>query len=398
MSAKRNMWKNRLIAVVLSGVWLAFLFFPISTALTFSPPQKFISLANMAGFVVVYLYTMSISPAAMQDDDQVNWRKITALYVVACGFTVVHIVMMWDNPFDSASILIFMMALAVYTLPPRIGPMVGAGALLGVIFLTVGANSGGSLAMSIIAVAVYIASLFSNHFGRRDRIERETDRKAAALDERERVARDVHDVLGHSLTVIAMKSELAGKLIDRDLERAKAEIAEITGLARIAISEVRSTVAGLRFREIADELTVTQAAAAEAGIELIVAGNPKNVDPAHRILFGWVLREAFTNVLRHSGANKVTVSLDHSAISVSDNGHGFDPTETFTGHGLAGLRGRVQDAGGRLVIDSGSFGTTVTAILTKELSSSESGDDKKAGDVKPELTDPVAVPSGEGEP
>src|SRR5690606_543184 len=126
-------------------------------------------------------------------------------------------------------------------------------------------------------------------------------------EERERVARDVHDVLGHSLTVVSVKAELAERLVDVDPARARAELVEIQSLTREALAEIRATVSGLRVARLGDELVAARTALTGAGIEADLPENPDVVDPRHRIVVAWVLREAVTNVVRHSGATRCTV-------------------------------------------------------------------------------------------
>ncbi|UUZ45859.1 histidine kinase [Janibacter limosus] len=122
------------------------------------------------------------------------------------------------------------------------------------------------------------------------------------------MARDVHDVVGHSLTVVSLKADSAERLVDIDPERAKGEIAAIRSLTRQSLAEIRATVAGLRITRLADERDAALAALADAGIEASVPDDYDVVDPAHRITVAWALREATTNVIRHSGAQRVDVA------------------------------------------------------------------------------------------
>lgn len=176
----------------------------------------------------------------------------------------------------------------------------------------------------------------------------------AITAERERVARDVHDVLGHSLTVVSVKAGLAERLIDVDPERARAEIAEIGRIARESLGEVRATVGGLRAAALAGELDEARAALASAGIESVVDGAPADVDPTHRGVLGWVLREAVTNVVRHSRAGRCRIRLAPHALAVEDDGVGL--TGRRPGHGLRGLEERVTEAGATFTLGPGPHG------------------------------------------
>ncbi|WP_106815585.1 sensor histidine kinase [Microbacterium timonense] len=194
---------------------------------------------------------------------------------------------------------------------------------------------------------------------------RHTQRQLEALAverERGRVARDIHDILGHSLTVVTVKAELAGRLVDVDPERAKAEIAEVEALARGALADVRATVAGVRSVNVSGELAEARAALTAAGIAAQLPSSTDAVPPGRRELAGWIVREGVTNVVRHSGATVCRVTLGLHEIEIADDGVG--PTEPAAGAtGLAGLRERVHAAGGQLSTgrsDLGGFSLRVT--------------------------------------
>ncbi|MFB7891989.1 sensor histidine kinase [Microbacterium sp. NPDC056044] len=180
--------------------------------------------------------------------------------------------------------------------------------------------------------------------------------------ERGRVARDIHDILGHSLTVVTVKAELAGRLVDVDPQRAKAEIAEVEALARGALADVRATVAGVRTVNVSGELAAARAALAAAGIAAEVPSSTDAVPTGRRELAGWVVREGVTNVVRHSGATRCRITLGRHEVEVADDGVG--PSGSSAGStGLVGLRERVEAAGGRLTIgrsDLGGFSLRVT--------------------------------------
>ncbi len=173
----------------------------------------------------------------------------------------------------------------------------------------------------------------------------------AVSRERERVARDVHDILGHSLTVITVKTELVGRLIEgTGPERARTEVAEIEQLARGALADVRATVAGTREVSLAGELAAARRALDSAGIEAELPLSVEGAPAAHRELFAWTLREGITNVVRHSAARHCRVHWDADCLEVVDDGRGVGVTAAGTG--LAGLRARAEAAGARL--ESGS--------------------------------------------
>lgn len=160
----------------------------------------------------------------------------------------------------------------------------------------------------------------------------------AVSEERNRFARDLHDILGHSLTVITVKAELAKKLLDVDPDRARAEIDDLEWLSRDALADVRRAVEGYRELTLPGEITRARTALAAAEIE---ADLPHSVDevPSHkRELFAWTIREGVTNVIRHSNATHCTVVLNPDCVEIRDDGVG--PVQESVGHGLTGLRER----------------------------------------------------------
>ena len=190
---------------------------------------------------------------------------------------------------------------------------------------------------------------------------REEITRLAVEDERNRFARDLHDILGHSLTVVAVKAELAGRLVRLDPDRAEAEIAEVEGLARQALADVRSAVAGYRDVTLASELANARSALGAAGIDADLPVAIDEVPAGRRELFGWVVREGITNVLRHSGASRCQVRIGPSSVEITDDGTGT-ASDPSIGHGLRGLRERAEAAGGSLSVwraPEGGFALTV---------------------------------------
>ncbi|MCW2531974.1 MAG: Two component signal transduction histidine kinase [Blastococcus sp.] len=187
----------------------------------------------------------------------------------------------------------------------------------------------------------------------------------AVAQERLRFARDLHDLLGHSLSLIALKSELAGRLAEADPARARAEMADVEAAARRALAEVRDAVSGYRQVSLAQALAEARSALSAAGITLRSPAPGEPLPGAVDAVLGWVIREAATNVLRHSGARSVTVDLvqraDDVTLTVTDDGRG---SAASAGAGLAGLAERVEVLGGQLAAgSSGNSGFRLTAAV-----------------------------------
>jgi two-component system sensor histidine kinase DesK len=162
--------------------------------------------------------------------------------------------------------------------------------------------------------AVYAARIA---FGRnRDLMAaREEMAQMAVAEERSRMTRDLHDILGHSLTVITVKAELAGRLLGADEDRAAAEIADIERLAREALTDVRATIAGRRAVSLAPELANARGALIAANIEADMPNAVDEVPAGNRELFGWAVREGVTNVLRHSKASHCIIRLTSTSVA-----------------------------------------------------------------------------------
>ena len=168
--------------------------------------------------------------------------------------------------------------------------------------------------------------------------------RLAVERERLRMSRDLHDILGHSLTTVAVKAELARKMIGLDGERAALEMTDVERLAREALRDIRATVAGHRTITLAFELAVARSVLEAAGIDAETPSAVDSVPARWSTLFGWVVREGVTNVVRHSGAQRCWISVSPGAIEVIDDGNGAASTDHHSG-GLQGLRERVEAAG-----------------------------------------------------
>lgn len=184
------------------------------------------------------------------------------------------------------------------------------------------------------------------------RMAHEEIEQLAAVAERERIARDLHDVLGHTLSVIVLKAELAGRLIERDPQRAAQEIADVEKTARTALSEVREAIGGYRSRGLPAEMELARNTLQAAGVALACESPLPQLDAAEESVLCLAVREAVTNIVRHAVAThcrmRFTTSGDgyHSLLIADD---GAQP-KLQEGNGLRGMRERVQSLGGRLSI------------------------------------------------
>ncbi|MDE2053370.1 MAG: sensor histidine kinase [Xanthomonadaceae bacterium] len=197
------------------------------------------------------------------------------------------------------------------------------------------------------------------------RLSHDEVRRLAASAERERIGRDLHDLLGHTLSMVALKSELAGRLIDRDPRAARREIGDVERVAREALSQVRSAVSGIRAAAMAAELASARLLLEAAGVQMEYWHDPKELPVEVETCLAMVLREAVTNIQRHAHANRVEVTVitgvERVVMRVRDDGRGG---VNERGNGLTGMRERIEARGGTLQIDSPrGHGTSVEVAL-----------------------------------
>jgi two-component system sensor histidine kinase DesK len=177
----------------------------------------------------------------------------------------------------------------------------------------------------------------------------------AVADERLRFARDLHDLLGHDLSLIALKAELAGKLLPERADAAAGEIGDIRELTRSALTQVREAVDGYRRPTLPSELAGARVALEAAGIELSVEAPGEPLDPEVESVLAWAVREGATNAIRHSGARRARIVVRPGLLEIADDGRGA-PVTRAGGNGLTGLRERVQSVGGTVEAGAGPGG------------------------------------------
>jgi two-component system sensor histidine kinase DesK len=197
------------------------------------------------------------------------------------------------------------------------------------------------------------------------RLSHEEVRRLAASAERERIGRDLHDLLGHTLSMVALKSELAGRLVESDPRAARREIADVQRIAREALSQVRSAVSGIRAAALASELASARLLLETAGVRMDYWCDPQPLPSRPESCLALVLREAVTNIQRHARASRVEVTviagLERLVMRIRDDGRGGVERH---GNGLDGMRERIAAEGGELAIDSPrGHGTSIEVWL-----------------------------------
>ncbi len=349
-----------LVGTFFGGVWLVFLWGTVRDAwLIRGTLAGQVALVALALFVAAYLWLF----AHIRTLGWAGAPTPAAGWVLLVGMVVLSLVVMVTLGQDGTATLAFVVAAAMQVLPQRAGLVcVGVVALGHELAgrLVPGWTEDASLTFAIAATGLAMWGVQQMIARNRELLlAREENARLAVAEERNRFARDLHDILGHSLTVITVKAELAGRLLDVSPEQARTEVAEIERLSRDALTEVRQAVAGYRQPSLSGELVRARQALAAAGIVADLPTSTDAVPTELRDLFAWTIREGVTNVIRHSGARHCTLRLSADEVELVDDGRGPDPAGTGSdepGHGLVGLRERAAEAGAAVeteVLDPG---------------------------------------------
>jgi two-component system sensor histidine kinase DesK len=304
----------------------------------------------LAAFVAIYLALLPpVRPLARRGPRACELAL--ALLAVLAGLTLAL-----GAPGSFASLYVYVVAVAGILLPPRAAAVaiVGAAVAVGGGLAVTGSDSStvAAYVLTILAVGATMAALGSST--RANRRLREAQGQLARLavaEERLRISRDLHDLLGHNLSVIALKSELAAKLAETDPQRARAELADVQRVTRQALTEVRDAVQGYRRLAFADALDGASAALSAAGIDCRIESSAADLPAEVDDLLAWTVREAATNVVRHSDADAcaITVSTEPESVTlqIEDDGRAL-PGDGEAGSGLRGLEERARRLDGTL--------------------------------------------------
>ncbi|HZP18469.1 MAG TPA: sensor histidine kinase, partial [Terriglobales bacterium] len=208
----------------------------------------------------------------------------------------------------------------------------------------------------VVALGVGLSNI---HFAERNRADaklrlaHQEIEHLAKVAERERIARDLHDVLGHTLSLIIVKSTLAGKLLDRDPQKARREIADIERVSRDAMAEIRGTLRGDSSYKLSEEIQRAKSTLSSAGINVESETAELGLSPAQESVVALILREAVTNVVRHAEARNCRLRLAANngdcVLEIADDGRWKSEAE---GSGLRGMRERIEALGGNMFRDT----------------------------------------------
>jgi two-component system sensor histidine kinase DesK len=329
----RNPHVVRAVAAV---VWLAFIVFPLANAIGAkgTPLGRVVVIAGAAVFVAAYVVLV------------IHWRNQprgpTPLLLFALMLAVSAALTIWQAS-GWGFLFTYCAACAALVTAAGFWAVVACAALAAACSALGGADGGTVVGFVASSAGVGMLMLVMRDLRVRN-VELNEARAVlanmAVAQERERFARDLHDLLGHSLSVIALKAELAGRLLADGPPAAAREVAELEGVARTALGEVRDAVSGYRQPTLDRELAGARMALSAAGIKAEVDESRVPLDPAVEAVLAWTVREGATNVIRHSGARhctfKISASLTDAGVEVIDDGRGANGNGALGGAGEAG--------------------------------------------------------------
>jgi two-component system sensor histidine kinase DesK len=351
--------------------WLVFLVYPLAASFQLDGAQRVWGVSLTVVFAVIFYLGMiaggiGLSVFARRKHNPHARRSRQAFVVVNASIVCLIVIAIVAFPIvgeGSLSFLAYISVLAVVSIRRAVPGFIIAASVLIVAEaaqrLIPGWTHDWSTTFGIsISGFAMVMALIAGERARAARRAEEENRRLEREAERLRVSQVVHDVLGHSLTVIALKAQLAAKLEASGSPDAVRHIAEIEELARGALADVRTTVQGTRTISLAEELVAATRALRAANITVEAPTSVDVVDPWLRELFAWSLREGSTNILRHARASRVTIILERKRLTISnDDGRPGDPAHPVTelnlgevgaGSGLEGLRRRARGLGAKV--------------------------------------------------
>jgi two-component system sensor histidine kinase DesK len=362
--SRRSLWKRGGIAL-----GLLFLAGPASDLDGSLGAARRAGLAvGLAAFAALYLALLPPSRAIACRGRLAPQAALALLGLLAVALLVA------GAPHSFVALFVYFAAAAGLLLPARLAAAVtlvtAAGVALAAWAMGVSASATGSIVLTIVSIgALMIAFSRQIQANRELRAAEDELARLAVTEERLRIARDLHDLLGHTLSVIALKSELAEKLVRRDAERAAKELGEVQAVTRGALAQVRDAVHAYRQLALDDALDGARTALAAAGIDCRLEAEELALPADVAAVLAWAVREATTNVVRHSGARncEIRVHADSGTAEVEVEDDGAGPAPSRPGSGLAGLAERAALVHGRLdagMRPGGGFRLRLTVPLT----------------------------------
>ncbi len=334
-------------------VWLVFLVFFYVQPIMDHPSWRTLLIANatVAVFLVLYFSIFWVRPP-------LNYLLLLCMAAMGLGLAKV-------NP-GSCVFIIFTASFIPWVTGRTKAALIALSALVTAVAFNAALfhpPAGFSITSVVVTLGVGLSNI---HFAEKNRANHKLRmaqgevEHLAKVAERERIARDLHDVLGHTLSVIIVKATLAGKLLEKYPEKARSEIADIEKVSREAMAEIRNTLRGYSTYKLSEEIQRAESALSSAGVTLESETVEIQMTPAQESVVALIMREAVTNVVRHAQAHNCRLRLAANngdcVLEIHDDGRGGSLLE---GNGLRGMRERVEALGGTITQDT-SAGTRLT--------------------------------------
>lgn len=341
---------------LMAVVWMVFLVYPILALLASDADLAWVVLgwAATVAFAVVYVIGFVVG---MRSSWGTTRPLVRTLFWVQIGCALATVPAIETQ---ALSFLPYLMSYASYGLRGvwHWATTIGGIALAGGVVLVSG-RLDGHFQLLVVVLLIAVVNTVNTWLISRSIDADQVRMELATSDERASIARDVHDLLGHTLTAVKLKAELAERLVDQDPERAKAELAQIVHLTGEAIAGVRSTVTGIRGAALSEQIHASTVALESAGLQVRIDGDPVSLSPAQSLPAGWIVRESTTNILRHARARTVRITMAPGVVAIEDDGRG---ARGPAGSGLRGMSERAAAAGGVLVVEDAPTGGTRVSV------------------------------------
>ncbi|WP_051299440.1 sensor histidine kinase [Arthrobacter castelli] len=355
-----------------TGLWMCLVWIPV---FLFAPTADIVHMAQSGSepgwsiaLAVVFLtglaatFAGSVIPAAGGRGGFGVEASLVLLAGLACAAMVSF---GWVAPFALPAIACGVVLQLRHVLPVIVVISLFAAAVVGIVVGSFASAAGAAVLTFLAGLGNFVIHRLASAIAELDATRSELAR-AAIVAERARFARDLHDLLGHTLSVIVVKAEATRRLVPVDPDAAAGHAADIESISRNALTEVREVVSGYRSVRLGSELDAARETLTDAGITPGIRNEIVSLTGQAEGLLGWVVREGVTNVVRHSGADRCTIVArqdgdngDTATVLISDNGSTapVGAPDSSSGWGLAGLRERTAALGGRLIAsaDDGGF-------------------------------------------
>jgi two-component system sensor histidine kinase DesK len=343
-------------ARIFSLLFLLFLIDPIRSVVAsdWSMPHRIAAIAGLAAFAVCFAAVIWRNTPELHH----NRSPYTLVLAIAIGIVLVAGGVEWLTGLSIYTIAMLLFNCGRRVWLPIVAAVPAAAVVVDVVIVGDPFSDAVELAVPIVLVGLVQAAFYQQIRAKIELMRARTDlARLAVSEERLRIARDLHDILGQRLSAVSLKAELAARLVERDPARAATEMGEVAAVARDALSDVRETVSGYRALTLATEIETARALLIAAGVPVEVAGAGDPLPEPLDECAGALVREAVTNVIRHAGAGRCAIQIGRESgavvVEVRDTGAGpAGPVAASVayGNGLTGLAERVERVGGKLWI------------------------------------------------